>query len=459
MYPVEQWFQVRDPRYYIGYLPAEKQAFARLDNLGFQRTIRSAGSFARECRRELRQPGYPQHLRRVGGEVRLSGPPGDPAADHAGARPGLRPGERFRSSGQTYVQVVGVALPKMLAVYNEKGKLITQLPYQQDVERWGEILFGINLKLDRFYLRYQPSAWIDAKTRKTMPSYIHEMDAQGQVLRTYELAPLPSFSCSPAFSTLVDRRLRCPAFFYGEMLYRKIGAMLGSERLARLNEQWGTGRKVTMEIITWSTSLSAFLALCTLFWARSAQYSWKRAWSWSAFVLLFNLAGLITFWLASDWPRLVACAKCRRRRPIDTASCPSCGATGRCQPSPASKYSTTQNENHALEGTAGELQVGPARLCLPDPGANLRPLHFIARRRCRQQPDSVQRNLSHGRPHTAAGWSARPWARCIYFPNSGQRMTNGPGSCTDPCLAPSYFSERQGPAAALYFWPQSFPSP
>jgi hypothetical protein len=231
------------------------------------------------------------------------------------------------SSGQTYVQVVGVALPKMLAVYNEKGKLITQLPYQQDVERWGEILFGINLKLDRFYLRYQPSAWIDAKTRKTMPSYIHEMDAQGQVLRTYELAPLPSFSRPPAFSTLVDRRLRCPAFFYGEMLYRKIGAMLGSERLARLlNEQWGTGRKVTMEIITWSTSLSAFLALCTLFWARSAQYSWKRAWSWSAFVLLFNLAGLITFWLASDWPRLVACAKCRRRRPIDTASCPSCGA-------------------------------------------------------------------------------------------------------------------------------------
>jgi len=180
--------------------------------------------------------------------------------------------------------------------------------------------------LDRFYVRYQPSAWIDAQTRKTMPSYLDEMDARGQVVRTYELPPLPAFPRPPAFSTVLNRRLQGPAFFYGEMLYRKIGAQFGSERLARLlKAQWTTGRKTTMEILIWSTSLSALLSLLTLVWTRRSQYSWRRAWSWSVFVLLFNLAGLITFWLASDWPRLVACVKCRARRPVDTDHCPSCG--------------------------------------------------------------------------------------------------------------------------------------
>jgi hypothetical protein len=122
------------------------------------------------------------------------------------------------------------------------------------------------------------------------------------------------------------QRLQSPFFFFGRMACQKIQATLGSKPARdALARQFGEGRRHTLELALSITALSLLLAGATLFWARRVHFPWRRAWAWAGFVLLFNLAGFITFRLAADWPRLVGCPRCGRSRPVDTASCPHCG--------------------------------------------------------------------------------------------------------------------------------------
>jgi hypothetical protein len=186
---------------------------------------------------------------------------------------------------------------------------------------------GLDGAMDRFYLWYEPSAWIDGGTRAAMPSYIDEMNRQGEVLHTWTLPPLPPQYGTRPFSDFIGQRLQSPAFFFGGMAYQKIGALLGSERLrAALARSLGPDRKTTLEIATCVTVLSLVLAAVTLFRARQYYFSWPRAAAWTAFVLLFNVGGFITFLLAADWPRLAPCPLCGRKRPIQEDLCPRCGA-------------------------------------------------------------------------------------------------------------------------------------
>jgi hypothetical protein len=111
------------------------------------------------------------------------------------------------------------------------------------------------------------------------------------------------------------------------MLYRKIGAELGSKRLGHdYASYFGTdGRREMREIVPFFLAESLLLAVVTLVWARRVYFSWPRAWAWAMFVLAFNVAGFITFRLAADWPRLVPCPHCGRKRPTESDRCPSCG--------------------------------------------------------------------------------------------------------------------------------------
>jgi hypothetical protein len=122
--------------------------------------------------------------------------------------------------------------------------------------------------------------------------------------------------------------METPAFFYGSMIYQKIGSLLGSKRLTgALNNRLGPRWEYTKDIAIRISTLSLILAVATPLWARSRQFSWRRAWAWAGFVLAFNLAGLITFRLIADWPVLVRCPACGRKRLVNEATCVHCGAT------------------------------------------------------------------------------------------------------------------------------------
>lgn len=325
-YPrLEQWFYLKEQRVMVCYQPNEKKAITWLDGKGFQPISTRPESFPPGM--EIHEISQDCCCFWDSNTARLAYLPKREMANLALPSPGPIYGmeNAWANSNGTSVSVVGVALATEMAVYDDKGTLLARLPYHQNMDRWGQLEMGLNAAKDRFYVWYNPSAWIDNKTKEKMPSYLEEVDAQGRVLHSYTLPPLPKFPWPFTSANFIADRLQSPAFFFGMMAYQKIGAELGSKRL---KNDWlwhfGEGRGFTRELSLYITALSILLAAATLFWARRVHFSWRRAWTWAALVLAFGLGGFITFRLAADWPRLVACPRCRKPRPIDGVTCPHC---------------------------------------------------------------------------------------------------------------------------------------
>ena len=333
MYPfeyphMEQWFYLRAERAAIGMLPRKKMPIQRLDAQGFHSPSGEPVPFApSDTIMTIRSDGYSLWNSK---SIRFADLAQRKITDVALPIPGEIFGATTAwasSDSGGNVQATAVALATIVAVYDNKdGSLLTTLPYHRDVDRWGSVAVGLNGAKDRFYLWYYPSDWLPRAERMGMSSYIDEMNLQGEVLHSYILPPLPEPPKRVSSLEYLSRRLQSPTFFFGTLLYEKAGAALGSERLRdalarQLNEDWPRTREIAVHIPVFS----AFFAVITLFWARRVHLSWRRAGSWAALVLLFNLAGFLAFRLLADWPRLVSCAACRRPRPIAEESCPACG--------------------------------------------------------------------------------------------------------------------------------------
>ncbi len=322
----EQWFHLKKENRYVGFLPDQKVAFASLGSSGFAPADSKAPGFAEgvdgnQFDRVLaigegEVLRYAFLTRREIKSIALPAPGPIFGTTNAWAR---------RGTGG--VNFLGVALGAGVTVYDAKGGLVAMLPYHHDTDRWGAVSLGVDAEVNRFILQYEPSAWIDENRKKSMPSYVETLDAKGNVLASFTLPPLPPAVNPPQRSTLLAQRMQSPAFFFGEMLYRKIGAALGSERLRdALAKQFGSDLKMTREAGTIIVLIAASLAGVTFFWARRAQLPRGRARLWTASVLVFGLPGFIVFWLAGERPRTVRCASCRLPRRINETHCAHCAA-------------------------------------------------------------------------------------------------------------------------------------
>jgi len=221
-----------------------------------------------------------------------------------------------------------VALLDKMLIIDKTGQIIATLPYHQDMDRHGNLLVAVKPGKDRFFIRYGSSYWIDEQERQHMPDYLEEMDAHGTLLNTYTLPPATRVNYPRTWQQYVSESLQTPAFFLGNLVYEKIGALFGSERLANeldeaLGHMWGQ----TLDIAIRISVVSLLLGAIALVWARLAHFSWEQALAWTAFVLAFNIAGLITFRLVADWAVRVPCPQCGRKRPVEENVCPHCQAT------------------------------------------------------------------------------------------------------------------------------------
>lgn len=324
----EQWFQYIKERSFVGMSPRSKLPIARLDEHGFQPVSAPLTPFPRDVTIEpYGEHGYslwsPTRLRFADVPRRkiIEVPLPSPAPVY-----GITSAWAQRDNGS--VQTTAVALRTAMAFYGDKdSRLIALVPYHQDTDRWGQINVTISPGLDRFYLWYHPSNWISYNDRSKMPTYLEETDAQGNVLHSYTIPPVPRTRFFPSSIILLTSRGQSPAFFFGTMLYQKVGAMLGSKDLReRFDVHFGDNVSETRRIAIIVLLGSIFCAGVTLYWARRAHFDWPSAWRWAALALAFNVAGLITFRLVADWPRLVACGACQRQRPIHLAKCPHCAS-------------------------------------------------------------------------------------------------------------------------------------
>ena len=323
----EQWFYLTKSRNLVGYLPGPKAAFAQFGPNGFQPPGAPVENFPSEINfstinDEILYLWSPQRIQ-IADLIHRT------ITDFPLPAPGpiYNMGVAQIYENNQRASIIGFAFNSGLVIYDDKQVPITTLVYHHDPDRWGQIQLGTNITKDRFYVWYQPSAWIDGRTRDTMDSYVEEVDAANNVIHTYTLPPLPHFPDPRSWHTFLGQRVQSPAFFFGGMLYAEVGAAFGSKPLRDfLNWQWGHDRRLTEEICAYVIVLSLVLAVVTLWWARYAHLSWRRAWAWAGFVFAFNLPGLITFRLAADWPRQIRCPSCTKTRPIDLDNCPHCGA-------------------------------------------------------------------------------------------------------------------------------------
>jgi hypothetical protein len=223
--------------------------------------------------------------------------------------------------------IAAVALLHEARIIDKTGLLVATLPYHQDVDRDGMIQVAVMPDRAHFFLRYEPSDWIDWRERETMPSYLEEMDAKGTVLASYTFPPEPIRRGHESWQQIVEERLQSPVYTYGEIVYARIGAALGVKHLQRQVTNIFAADMHGYRVFLFQMTLTSLVfAIITLFWARSAWFSWRHAWLWALFVFGFNLAGLIVFRLCADWPVRVKCPSCGHKRPVDFEKCPACGA-------------------------------------------------------------------------------------------------------------------------------------
>ncbi|HSI11337.1 MAG TPA: ABC transporter permease [Chthoniobacter sp.] len=322
----EQWFGLVQERTFVGMSPKRKVAIARLDARGFQPPNAVTVPFSSDV--TIRSTGHLGSYLSSPEGVRIVDLPRRTITNLTLPLPGPVYGTStpWARTDTGSVNVLAVALAAGVAIYDSNdAHLLATLPYQREVDRWGWISVGINPTLDRFYLAYHPSTWIPRKEKRNVSSYLDEMNAEGKVVRSYEIPPLPEATRPPFWFDEFTRRLQSPVFYFGTLLYEKVGALRGDYLLGldwkiRSEDNWNEAKKTAAYVILFSL----LCAGVTLAWARRVHFSWPQALRWAGLALAFNIAGLIAFRLVADWPRLVPCAACRRPRPIDRQTCPHC---------------------------------------------------------------------------------------------------------------------------------------
>ena len=324
----EIWYYVPEDRLFEGFNRYNKAPVGSMGQNGYTPDSIKAQPF----RKRLAAPGYFQvnSIVRFGNTVYFLD-----LGDHA-ARPIFTAVDnRISGSGNIspYAEdpalrdLGAVVLPDRTVVLDSLGRIVTTLHYDRDVNQWGALSIGMKSLQGPVLLEYTPSGWIPYDKSRHMPSYLEVYDLQGHLLKSYTLPPIAPEYQPRTWQQYVEESLGAPAFFYGDLLYDKIGATLGSHRLAgelheRFHQGWGYTKDVAIRI----TVLSFILALIALVWARRSDFTWRQAWRWALFVFGFNLAGLITFRLAADWTVRIKCPSCGRPRRVDDAACPHCGA-------------------------------------------------------------------------------------------------------------------------------------
>ena len=327
----EQWFTLVGPNfdstYLIGYLPRTKLPFGYLDQKGFEPLTAVPEPFSADTQLGYSDQGSKCLWSPTGARYVFLGERKIVDLPLPAPGPIYGMGSGWANKGNASVNIIGLTLGSGIAVYNNNAALVTLVPFCHDTSQWGAVSLTINADLDRFYVRYDPSEFIPKEVRATMPSYLDEMDIHGQVVHDYTLPPLPPDRPNPpTWPEYLADHLQSPAFFFGNIFYKKMGALLGSARMQKDLDDEFKPKDDIRQIILWVTILPPVLAVVTLAWARRACFAWRRAWAWAGFVLAFGLPGFLMFRLAADWPRFVPCPTCSKPRPTEASQCPHCDA-------------------------------------------------------------------------------------------------------------------------------------
>jgi len=328
-----QWFRLRKEQSCVGFHLADQREYATFGSLGFGLPGRHMPGFSEDI--DLNEISGCLLAVQSRDSLRLV----DLAAQTiiplqlAAPPPIYGTSNTWIDLGNGSKSFLAVAFQTGMAAYEENGRLVAMLPYHHDVSRWGHLSLGA-ITQDSFILQYEPSEWIPGDQARKMPSYADLMDVHGNVLASYTMSPAPPDVNPPLWKDWIGYRLKSPALYAGELLYRRIGGMLGSKRL-RDASTWDFGPHLqeTLSVAIATTLVGLVLAIVTFFWAHRAHLTRAQVWGWTLLVFALALPGFVVFWLAGERPRTIACESCARPRRVDRRECGQCGA-GWSRPAP-----------------------------------------------------------------------------------------------------------------------------
>ncbi len=323
----EEWFQLVRQNYLVGFNKLSRRCIGLFDADGFK----AAGANPRPFARPLHGGySYSSDSRWFWSGSRVYG------VDFS-QRSTIRidvPGEviygvtRMASYAEDQSAFVGVALTRVVRIYDAQGTPICSIPYPHSPDVWSSISIATNLAADRFYLQSEPG-FLWTRTQKRIatnePTFLDEVDRDGRILHTYSL-PANNVALAPPSWTIRSYFLTSPFLAYAAAILSQgesfspttadTGLRPVSDALRSAHAHPAGEGLLLVIALAWG--IVAWL------WARRGDLSAKRAGLWSVFVFCFGLPGLLAFRLTEDWPRRVPCPYCGRKRPINTEQCPSC---------------------------------------------------------------------------------------------------------------------------------------
>ena len=323
----ENWFLLVAQNYFIGYDKLSKRCIGICDAGGFE----PAGAIPRP---------FPEPLSTYDFWTRV-----DPALYWSGSQLYAlsfserqmkalykAPGDTFFGAMNLFDQTkhdkpsrVAVTLSNDIRMLDPDGHVILNIPYGHDPANWPDVSLATSPDQSRTYLQYTPAYRFDLPpdSRPSLPSYLDEIDAQGKLVHSYSCSS-PSFNFSSgswldSLSTFASPLL--PSLLeLGLQSHVPLRVVIFYSLASSLNASMQSIPRQLLSL----TAIALVLAAITLFWARRAGFSPRRAGLWALFVFGFGLPGLIAFRFASNWPTRVRCPQCQARRPIETEDCPSC---------------------------------------------------------------------------------------------------------------------------------------
>ncbi len=276
-----QWFYLSDAQYAVGIDRRTKAPSQIVDHTGFHPVGTAITPFVGlTAGRWYESPafyaeGTNAFMCNLEKEKITPFPSSDPSPVYGIEQFGYRP-----SGGKGTDILYVVARGTNLQVFDSAAAPVTVLPLDPklDLDRWGLINFGVNNIGTKYYVTCQPSFWMPWEVRHTLPSYLYELDAQGNLLNFYTLPPLPQTPYERTWKDYLWDSLHAPGFWFGTLAYEKAGAALGNERLMKkaddaFNTKWHDTVTGTERIMIYSLIFAAI----ALVWARSAGMAWPES--------------------------------------------------------------------------------------------------------------------------------------------------------------------------------------
>jgi len=232
------------------------------------------------------------------------------------------------AQGKVRNVATAVAISNGIVLIDNDGKPLANIPYHYDTTQYAQIRIGAAWPGDRIFIWYNPSSKLGARALK-MPSYVVEISPSGKENARTTLPPLSQPQALPRWhermlSSLIPLVVYIVATIVS-LVKIWLGYSDGEMEWASMREQFHHDPTGAVIVILTLLTITVATAVITLRITRRYAFSTAGRRFWTVMAVFVGPAALFTLLGLHQWPALVPCPSCNKRRRVDRDRCPDCG--------------------------------------------------------------------------------------------------------------------------------------